>query len=280
MNAFDILKTWPGISEASAEELFAHPAWAMPCQWGDEKCVLRRSAAKPRDVIGLAVTLDDDAHFLGLGNRESFPDLHDLWARKAELPSALVLALVEKECGDLLQLIENAVRRQVRVIGLDDPEKRAGALAFDVISLADGSIKSSFVFDVKPSTVRTFGQLRFLDAGHESLRTMERPARAVYSVFDLPEADVAGLAAGDYLMLPELEAGVSGEWRCSIPADGRFRVVSANETMVSFESIANDALPPLPAPSALELYRGQEVVARGRFGALCSKPAFVIEEVL
>jgi hypothetical protein len=81
-------------------------------------------------------------------------------------------------------------------------------------------------------------------------------------------------------MLPELEAGVSGEWRCAIPADGRLRVGSANETMVSFESIANDALPPLPVPSALNLYCGQEVVARGRFGTLCSKPAFVIEEVL
>jgi hypothetical protein len=280
MNAFDVLKTWPGMSEASAEELFAHPAWAMPCQWGDEKCVLRRAAAKPRDVIGLSITLDDDAHFLGLGNRESFPDLHNLWSRKTGLPNALVLALVEKECGDLLQLIENVARRQVRVIGLDDPEKRAGALAFDVISLSDGSIKASCVFDVKPSTARTFGQLRFLDVSHESLRTMERPARAVYSVFDLPESDVAGLAPGDCLMLPELEAGVSGEWRCSIPEDGRIRAVSAGETMISFASVADGALPPLPAPSALELYRGQEVVARGRFGALCSKPAFVIEEVL
>jgi hypothetical protein len=280
MNAFDILKAWPGISEASAEELFAHPAWAMPCQWGDEKCVLRRAAAKPRDVIGLAIALDDDAHFLGLGNREAFPDLHDLWARKADLPPALVLALVEKECGDLLQLIENVVRRQVRVIGLDDPAKRAGALAFDVVSLADGSIKSTFVFDVRPSTVRMFGQLRFLDVSHESVRTMERPVRAVYSVFDLQESDVAGLAAGDYLMLPELEAGVAGEWRCSIPADGRVRVVSADETMVTFASIVDDALPSLPAPSALELHLGQKVVARGRFGALCSKPAFVIEEVL
>jgi hypothetical protein len=251
----------------------------MPCQWGDEKCVLRRSAAKPRDVIGLAITLDDDAHFLGLGNRESFPDLHDLWARKAELPSALVLALVEKECGDLLQLIENAVRRQVRVTGLDDPEKRAAALAFEVVSVADGGIKSTFVLDARPSTVRTFGQLRFLDAGHESVRSMERPVRAVYATFDLSDEDVSGLAAGDCLMLPELESGVSGEWLCDIPDDGRIRVVSRVETPISFASFADGALPPLPAPSALELCRGCDMVARGRFGSLCSKPAFVTEEV-
>ena len=113
MSAFDALKGWPGISDASADELFAHPAWAMPCQWGDERCILRRAAAKPRDVIGIAITLDDDPCFLGLGNRETFPDLHDLWTRKAELPSALILALIEKECGDLLQMIENVARRQV-----------------------------------------------------------------------------------------------------------------------------------------------------------------------
>lgn len=279
MNAFDVLKTWPGISEAAAEDIFAHPAWAMPCQWGDERCVLRKAAAKPRDVIGLAVALDDDAHFLGLGNRESFPDLHDLWSRKAELPPALILALVEKECGELLQLIENAVRRQVRVTGLDDPEKRAGALAFEVVSAADGGIKSTFVLDARPSTVRTFGQLRFLDANHESIRSMERPARAVYATFDLPGEDVAGLAAGDCLMLPELEAGVSGEWLCDIPDDGRLRVVSRGEASVSFASFADGALPPLPEPSALELFRGRAMIARGRFGALCSKPAFVTEEV-
>ena len=280
MNAFEILKTWPELAEASAEAVFAHPAWAMPCQWGDERCVLRKSAAKPRDVIGLAVMLDDDAHFLGLGNRESYPDLHELWARKTALPPALVLALVEKECGDLLQLIENAVRRQVRVVGLDDPEKRAGALAFDVVSLVDGSIKASCVLDVKPSTVRTFGQLRFLDTGHGSIRSMERPARAVYCAFDLPGEDAAGIAAGDYLLMPELDAGVAGEWLCGIPSDGMFRIVSRGETTIPFAAFADGALPPLPAPSSLELYRGGEAIARGRFGSLCSKPAFVVEEVL
>ena len=280
MSAFDILKSWPGISDASAEELFAHPAWAMPCQWSDERCILRRAAAKPRDVIGIAVTLDDDPHFLGLGNRETFPDLHDLWARKAELPSALILALIEKECGDLLQMIENVARRQVGVTGLDDPEKRSGAIAFEVISLADGSIRASFVLDVKPSMARTFGQLRFLDVSHESLREMARPARAVYATFDLPPEDAAGIATGDYLMLPEVESGAGGEWKCTFPDDGRYRVVSRGDTELTFAALADGNVPPLPAPCELELRRGDEVVARGRFKELCSRPAFVVEEVL
>ena len=280
MSAFDILKSWPGISDASAEELFAHPAWAMPCQWSDERCILRRAAAKPRDVIGIAVTLDDDPHFLGLGNRETFPDLHDLWARKAELPSALILALIEKECGDLLQMIENVARRQVGVTGLDDPEKRSGAIAFEAISLADGSIRASFVLDVKPSMARTFGQLRFLDVSHESLREMARPARAVYATFDLPPEDAAGIATGDYLMLPEVESGAGGEWKCTFPDDGRYRVVSRDDTELTFAALADGNVPPLPAPCELELRRGDEVVARGRFKELCSRPAFVVEEVL
>ena len=280
MSAFDILKSWPGISDASAEELFAHPAWAMPCQWSDERCILRRAAAKPRDVIGIAVTLDDDPHFLGLANRETFPDLHDLWERKAELPSALILALIEKECGDLLQMIENVARRQVGVTGLDDPEKRSGAIAFEVISLADGSIRASFVLDMKPSMARTFGQLRFLDVSHESLREMARPARAVYATFDLPPEDAAGIATGDYLMLPEVESGAGGEWKCTFPDDGRYRVVSRDDTELTFAALADGNVPPLPAPCELELRRGDEVVARGRFKELCSRPAFVVEEVL
>ena len=280
MIAFDVLKSWPGISEAPAEELFAHPAWAMPCQWGDERCLLRRAAAKPRDVIGIAITLDDDPHFLGLGNRETFPDLHDLWARKAELPSALILAIIEKECGDLLQMIENVARRQVGVTGLDDPEKRSGAIAFEVISLADGSIRASFVLDVKPSMARTFGQLRFLDVSHESLREMARPARAVYATFDLPPEDAAGIAAGDYLMLPEIESGAGGEWMCAFPDDGRFRVVSRNVAELTFASLTDGNMPSLPVPGELELFRGSKVAARGRFKELCSRSAFVVEEVL
>lgn len=280
MSAFDILKSWPGISESSAEELFAHPAWAMSCQWGDERCILRHADAKPRDVIGMAITLDDEPHFLGLGNRETFPDLHVLWDRKKELPSALVLALIEKECGNLLQMIENVARRQVCVTGLDDPEKRSGASAFEVVSVSDGSIRASFVLDVKPFMARMFGQLRFLDLNHESLRAMTRPARAVYATFDLPESDIAGLEAGDYLMLPEIDSGVGGDWECAIPDDGRCRVVSRRDTPLTFAEMADNSVPPLPLPCELELRWGERAVARGRFKELCSKPAFYIEEVL
>lgn len=280
MSAYEILKTWPGFATALPEEIFAHPAWVMPCQWGDERCFLCRSAAKPRDVIGLAIKLDDDEHFLGLANRERFPDLHQLWNEKQRLPDALLLALVEKECGDLLQLIENVVRRQVSVLGLDDPAKRASAVAFDVVGAADGAIRATFVLDVKPSMVRTFGQLRFLDTNHASLRTLTRPARAVYATFDLSETALSSLAEGDYLLLPELLGSSYGEWRCEFPADLHCRVVAPTEESLPFAAFADQRLPACPVPTALELFVGDRVVARGRLAQLCNQVAFEIEEVL
>jgi hypothetical protein len=280
MSAYEILKTWPGFATALPEEIFAHPAWVMPCQWGDERCFLCRSAAKPRDVIGLSIKLDDDEHFLGLANRERFPDLHQLWTEKRRLPDALLLALVEKECGDLLQLIENVVRRQVSVLGLDDPAKRASAVAFDVIGATDGAIRATFVLDVKPSMVRTFGQLRFLDTNHPSLRELTRPARAVYATFDLSEMALGSLAAGDYLLLPELAAATFGEWAFDLPADTRCRVVAPTETTLTFAACADQRLPACPRPTALDLAVGNRVIARGRLAQLCNQLAFEIEEVL
>jgi hypothetical protein len=280
MSTYDVLKTWPSLATALPEEIFAHPAWVMPCQWGDERCFLRRSASKPRDVIGLAITLDDDEHFLGLANREIFPDLHQLWTEKTRLPDALLLALIEKECGDLLQLIENVARRQVRVLGLDDSLKRAGSLAFDVVSATDGAIRATFVMDVKSSMVRNLGQLRFLDVRHESIRTLTRPARAVYATFDLSEQALKGLGAGDYLLLPEMREATFGEWMCALPADGRCRVVAPTEQEIPFEAFAEDRLPACPRPTMLELAVGGRIVARGRLVNLCDQAAVEVEEVL
>ena len=280
MNAYEILKAWPGLATATGEDILSHPAWMMPCQWGDERCFLRKAAAKPRDVIGLSISLDDDEHFLGLANRDAFPDLHQLWQEKNRLPDALVLALVEKECGDLLQLIENAVRRQVKVNGLDDPAKRSGALAFDVVRADDGAIKTTFVLDVKSSMVRTFGQLRFLDTGHESIRALSRPARAVYATFDLPQEAVDGLGIGDCLLLPELGESSYGEWMCALPDDGRCRVVMPEERQIGFSAFADGLLPPCPAPAELFLVQAGRVVARGRVAQLCEQAAFEIEEVM
>ena len=245
----------------------------------DERCFLRKSAAKPRDVIGLSISLDEDEHFLGLANRDSFPDLHQLWSEKRRLPDALILALIEKECGELLQLIENVVRRQVSVNGLDDTAKRSGALAFDVVRADDGVIRATFVLDVKQSMIRTFGQLRYLDVRHESIRNLSRPVRAVYATFDLSEDAIKNLSPGDYLLLPELRGTTYGEWICTLPNDNRCRVVMPEEKDMQFAAFADGVLPPCPSPSELLLVLGERVVAHGRVSQLCDQFAFEIEEV-
>jgi hypothetical protein len=128
--------------------------------------------------------------------------------------------------------------------------------------------------------IRTFGQLRFLDVNHESLREMTRSANAVYATFDLSPEDISGIAVGDYLMLPEIEAKIGGEWKCSFPNDGRLRIISREKTSIAFSTFVDGNFPILPEPGALELRNGDSVIARGRLGALCSRAAFIIEEVL
>ena len=120
MNTMDFLAKWPGWSNKTPAELLSSPAWAMRVRWGDDEVLLRISDNRPRDIVALKIALDGEEHFLGIGQRDAFPDLSALWSRKDEIPQTLVLALVEKECGKLLQLIENAVRRQLTVIGLTD----------------------------------------------------------------------------------------------------------------------------------------------------------------
>ena len=156
MNEMHILSSWPGWAEKSSEDLLQHEAWSMRVRWGDEEARLRLSDNRPRDVIALEITFDDEPHFLGIGERETFPDLYKLWDRKNEIPQNLVLALIEKECGKLLQLLENSVRRQLKIVGFVDFSRRAGTRGFEVVGL-DGRIIASFALDVSPVVLESFG---------------------------------------------------------------------------------------------------------------------------
>ena len=126
MNAFELLQKWPSWEKAGASMIFDSPAWAMPVRWGDMQCVMRRAEVKFRDVLGISIRLEDEENFIGLGNRDTFKDLHVLWDVKNNLPDALKLALVERECGPLFQIIENAARRQLNVVGVAPSAQREG----------------------------------------------------------------------------------------------------------------------------------------------------------
>ena len=278
MNAFELLQKWPSWERVDAGTIFDSPAWAMPCRWGDKQCVMRRSGVKFRDVLGIVIRLDDEENFLGLGNRDSFPDLHVLWDVKNTLPDALKLALVEKECGQLFQILENAARQQLNVVGVAPCENREGTTGFEIFS-AEGKILASFVLKVTSSLIHSLGTLKFIDVSHDCIRSMKRPARAVYATFSLTNEELAGLAPGDYLMLPEIGT-IPPKWQLDTPKDTMLQICAPDIVELTFAQFADEQLPDIPTPTALTLSQGGKALANGRLDILAGKAAFAIEEVL
>ena len=278
MNEMHILSSWPGWAEKSSEDLLQHEAWSMRVRWGDEEARLRLSDNRPRDVIALEITFDDEPHFLGIGERETFPDLYKLWDRKNEIPQNLVLALIEKECGKLLQLLENSVRRQLKIVGFVDFSRRAGTRGFEVVGL-DGRIIASFALDVSPVVLESFGDISAIDTSHPSIRSMVRPASVEYAAFSLG-ADSSNIESGDYLLAPELDNPAAAKWCVENPSDdGKFHLRSAANSAISFASFVDSALPPPPEPELLELFFGSKSIATGRISRLGAQVAFAVEEV-
>ncbi len=277
MNAFELLQKWPSWEKASPEAIFDSPAWAMPVRWGDKPCVMRRADVKFRDVLGIAVRFDDEENVIGLGNREAFPDLHVLWDVKSTLPDALKLALVEKECGPLFQILENAVRRQLNVVRMMPVENRESLTGFE-ISDQDGKLLASFDLKATDAVIRSLGMLKYIDVTHESIQSMTRSCRACFASFPLDADELAGLARGDYLVLSEL-GNAPIRWLTEMPKDAKVHVCSPETQELSFAQFTADALPDIPAPATLTVISQGRVVANGSLTTLAGTPACVIEEV-
>lgn len=279
MNDLELLTRWPGWADKRPEELLAEPAWALRTRWGDEEVSLRLTDNRPRDVIALKIAFDDEEHFLGIGCREAFPDLAVLWDRKGDIPNTLVLALIEKECGKLLQLLENTVRRQLRVIGLTDAAERDGTRGFEVVN-KKGAIVADFALTVSNMVVEAFGDLSAMDTAHPSIASMTRPAIAEYAAFSLGD-EAETLASGDYLLMPELDNLMAARWNFSAPpADGKYHVRAAQPVEIAFGELVSETLPEIPKPVELELFFGGKLIATGRADRLGVQPALAIEEVL
>ena len=126
MKASEILGTLPKWANATADDIVKSPAWAMPCRLGETACTMRLDANHPADALDVAIMLEDERHVLSLVDSPRFESLHALWATRAEVPEQILLALVERECGPLLQLLENAARRQLKVVGIASDEEAGG----------------------------------------------------------------------------------------------------------------------------------------------------------
>ncbi len=214
MNPLDLLSALPPFRDWSPAEVLASPAWAMPCRLGSEEGrLVAEGALLPADPLRLAVRFADDPATLALADSPIFPELHALWSSRAEVPSPILLALVEKECGPLLQLLENAAGRQLAIDGLADGEAEGGSGGAAPRSLVPFSLRRSsgeelcsFALTLPPAVLESFGALRNLDAAHPTVREREYAAQVQLAEPVLSTADLESIAPGDHLLLPEVEA--------------------------------------------------------------------------
>ena len=286
MKPFELLSSLPQWSGLGPDAIVDSPAFAMPCRLGDESATFVLGAVRPADVIGLSILIEDEPHVLSLARSPRFKDLDAIWDSRADVPEPILLALVEKDAGPVLQLVENAVRRQVRLVGL----AAEGGDDSRVLSAQVGDV----VFSLTRSATVTaaIGNLRNLDLSHESIRSAALPAVVEYAVFSLPPTDAAGLAVGDAVVLPEVRtapARLLVDWRFAVDESGVSRyaagdlvhVVDALPKDVTLGEVFDAAESPRAVeagPSGgLRLMVKGKCLAVGRLDSLADQPAFVVE---
>ena len=258
MDAKDLLKTWPDWQRAGAETILASPAWRLPARLGAESSgELTVTADLPDDPIVLSVTLDGEAHTLVLGDAAAYPDLHLLWKRRAGLPAEVLLALIEKECGDLFSLIENVMRRQFALKGLAD----SVPAELRVFLFTCGETALRFGLDLTPALVTQLGTLDALDPAHPSIRALTRPYRAVEGRIALAEDEQSALVPGAYVLLPEsFDAERRWATEDELAASEGALAVACGTTEISFGAVADGTFPEIPPLGEVEiLLRGSRV---------------------
>lgn len=285
MKPLEILVAIPKWAKATPDQVLDSPAFAMPCRLGEEQVSLRLGAVQPSDTLDLAILFGDERHSLRLARSARFSELDKVWDSRADMPEPILLALVEKECGPLLQMLENAVRRQLRLVGLAASVADAQAVSVQVDDIVFSLTRSETV-------AAAFGILRHLDLASPDLRAETFASETEFAAFALSPADLASLSVGDALLVPEIgsvpprlvvdgrfvvdESGVA-----PFADDGRCRVVAAEMRDVSlgdlFDAAENPRRVEGEAPGQLRLTQGGKTIAYGRLDRLGEQPAFVIE---
>ena len=288
MKPFEILSALPQWAKLDAEAIVDSPAFAMPCRLGDESTTLVLGATPPADAISLSVTLDDEAHILSLGRSPSprFTELEAVWDSRADVPEPILLALVEKDAGTVFQLIENAVHKRLKLVGLATPDSPDGRT---LVAQVDDIV---FAITRTPAVVSAIGNLRNLDLAHESIRSTPLRVVTEYAAFALPQTDIDGLEVGDAVLLPEIgtvPAGLIVDGRFAVgeggvsrfAAGGLVRVVDAEPKEITLGEVFDAADTPRTTdakPSGpLKLLLGAKTVATGSLDRLGDQSAFIVE---
>ena len=288
MKPFDILSSLPQWSGLGHDAIVDSPAFAMPCRLGDESATLVFGAIHPADTINLSILLEDEPHVLSLARSPRFKELDAVWDSRVDVPEPILLAIVEKDAGPLLQLVENAVRKQLKLVGLSESGSPDPSAVFAQVS--------DVVFALTRSNTVTsaIGNLRNLDLTHESIRSVVLPSVVEYAAFALSSEDSAGLAVGDAVLLPEIgtaPARLVVDRRFALDENGVFRydagdlvhVVDVTPKDISLGEIFDAAETPHPVeakPSgALSLVVKGKSLAVGRLDRLGDQPALIVESL-
>lgn len=275
MDAFELLKGWPGWANANAEKVLMSPAWRLPIEYGGGDAVLRRMESDDSDLLWLDMALDDEPHRLGLADSPEFPDLHALWAVRKGLPREVVLALVEKECGELLQALENSLRMGLSLKGLAEGPGDGRVCGFGAFGPDADEPSVRFAIDLSPKVMLAYGQLANLDTDHPSIRSLEIETEAEYAAMELGEDELSRLAVGDRLLVPE---DAEARWRIGADRPAGLRLVNPGKGSVTFGELADGELPPVPEPDEVCLVRGGRTFARGAFGDLLGTRVVIVRE--
>ena len=297
MKSLEILQALPKWAKARPEQVFDSPAFAMPCRLGDASATLRREIFEATDTMDLAVLFGDEPHTLRLARAARFAELDKIWENRADVPEPILLALAEKDCGTLFQLLENVVRRQFKIVSIaatPSGGEESPSCGFRIEDLFFSLSRSDTV-------VAALGNLRHLDLSHAALRAETLPAETEYAAFVLSATDLASLAVGDALLLPEIGSlparlVVDGRFVADrngvspFANDGRCRVVAVDPRTTTLGELFDAAegssaegasvevgVPPAQTPLRLVL-SGREV-ARGRLDRLGDQTAFVVESI-
>lgn len=304
MKPLEILSALPAWAKTSSDAIINSPAFSMPCRLGDESVTLRLASIEPAisEMLPISVAFGDLPHTIYLARSPSFPNLDKLWDSRSDVPEQILLALVERECGPLFQLLENAVRKQLRIIKLGDAASGTSQASMALLNFCvfksqqDENPASSVTFSLTRSEtiVQSLGVLRNLDLTHDSIRSEILPAEIEYAAFQLPESDLASLNIGDAVMLPEV-----GTVQPSLIVDGRIvldengqrpyaedpliRVRATEATAISLGAVIDGAIDSIekvpPANKPLRLVKNNKTLAFGRLGVVGDLSAFIVESL-
>lgn len=279
MRSQELFELADGLNGLSAKEVLLHPAWQMPVKIGAQQLVLKCDGNTSADSVCLKVRFGTDECLLGLAPSAAMPEFSALFQVRDAVPETIMRAVIEKEAGALFQVLEDAVRKELVIDGLAE---RAGEF---VSFRMHGDDKALLSFELTPipSIVDALGDRQFLNVEHPSIADLKLDCEVEYATFALQADEIAGLASGDCLLLPEMLEEKPGRIRVrGKGANELCRVVgtgSVSVTCSEYLAADGDMRVVKTEGEPLALVLGGKIRAVGSLTKLGDMPALAIESV-